>query len=315
MLKKLSAISLLSILSVLALLYLGIEYWGSRTQSSSLRAELTNFTPGNISRIEIDYRGQEKTVLTKQGEQWEIELANGKKVSAQPDIVRNALSMLQSIQPSRLITRDTAAWKAYDVGGSGTRVTLFAGKNQVLDIVLGRFSPQFNGKVQSYVRLYAENDVYASDDFFSISFPSVAGAYRNNEIFACSPDSVQTLEFGPQNFALSRSAQGWMITANGKAPTVADSAAVAGYLSTLRSFRGERFADEQLEASQLPDAPHFHLITRQGGQADTLRIWKHEQLNYVLGSSQRPDALFSDEGDRFAKMIMKTAQDFRNRGK
>ena len=102
----------------------------------------------------------------------------------------------------------------FQVDSSGTRVKIFEGNKEALDIILGRFGVEGQRSFYTYVRLADENDTYVANNFMSMSISSSPDGFRMNEVFQLSKDSLTTIAFNyPDSaFTINKSESGrWII--------------------------------------------------------------------------------------------------------
>lgn len=285
--KKLNTLRLILLLVVLLLIYGGLEYFGNTGRSKSLRSELVSLNVEAITEIRITGPGKQLT-LSKTDENWAA--SNGTySFVAEPDRVSSALATLETIQPSRIATRNPSKWQDFQVDSMGTRVQLLSGNEVELDIVLGRFGMQGQRQFHTYVRLFEENDVYVANDFMAFSFPQELSGYRNNTFLQVHPDSLNQIQFNypDSSFRLEKSLAGnWLIDG-----TPTDSAKTVAYLNGLRNvisnsmFEGN--PSTQLEAD-------FTVELIPNNEVPIILEVQHEP-QLLLQSSQNTTTLFSDE--------------------
>ncbi|UXX78215.1 DUF4340 domain-containing protein [Reichenbachiella carrageenanivorans] len=241
--KKLSNIKLISVLVALCLIYFVVDFTGGKSKSKSLKSELVSIDTAKVTQIYVDgARGKQVQLDRVQGE-WELTLPNDKKVLASPSAVDNALFALNSIKPSRIATKSEAKWKDYQVDSTGTRVKVFEGGDQTLDLVIGRFGMEGQRAYHTYVRLYDDKEVYVAKDFMGFSVSADPSAYRDQVLARINKDSVASITFNYQadsSFRLERVGTAWQV--NGEP---ADSAVVAKYLGGLNYVSGKEYMDEE----------------------------------------------------------------------
>jgi len=240
--KKLSNVKLIGILFALGLIYFVVDFTGGKKKSKSLRTELVVLDSAKISKIEITATGK-KVNLVKNGEDWELTLANGKKVMASSDAIDNAIFALNSIKPARMATRSESKWKDYQVDSAGTRVKVYEGGDKTLDLVIGRFAMEGQRSYYTFVRLFEDEEVYVAKDFMGFSVSSETSSYRDQVMARIKKDSVMAVTFNypaDSSVRLERAGDIWNV--NGQQ---ADSSAVASYLTGLNYVSGKEFMDNQ----------------------------------------------------------------------
>ncbi len=304
MLKNISSIKLIGILAALVLVYLGVQFFGGKSRSKSFKSELVEIDTAKVTRVLIDAKG-ENLELLKENNNWKVSIGNGKYAEAQKSSVKSALNSLLSIKPSRIAAKSPDKWKEYQVDSAGTRVQVFEGGKNTLDLVIGRFGfdqqsmqrmQQMGGRgmpeFYSYLRLENENEVYVADNFMGSSINTDASGYRNKKLLSLSSNDITEIEFSypaDSSFVLSKVDSAWSIHGN-----PVDSAATASYLSDIRSLTNSKFVDD-VPASALV-SPTVSMVIKQNGKDDVMvKAFQHPEHKWIINSSENPSAYFSDE--------------------
>jgi hypothetical protein len=230
--------------------------------------------------------------VVKDGGSWSVSISDNKNVEATASSVRNALGTLLSIQPDRIATRDPDKWSEYQVDTTGTRVQIFEGDKNTLDLIIGRFGVQGQRQFYTFVRLEGDDEVYAANDFMGISFPSEPKSFRNSRFLQMETDSIYQIIFkypADSSYILTRRDSVWYI---GSQP--ADSASVAGYLSDLRYISSSEFVDD-VDPNTLINPIYKVEIETKGGENQTIEAYRHPEYDFIFHSSYNPIAYFSDE--------------------
>jgi hypothetical protein len=289
MLRNISTLQLAGILIILVLVYLAFLYFDDGGRSRSFRDNLVGINAESVTSIALE-TGSQDTYLKKEGSQWTVTLPSGKTVPAVASKVTSMLSTLETIEPSRIVTRNPEKWSEYNVDSTGTRVVLSESGSEVLDLVIGRFGMKNQQQMFTYVRLADEDEVYVADDFMSFSVSGDANSYRNQELLRLTPDSLSAIRFQyPDSaFVLQRTIDNkWAIDNR-----TADSASVASFIQGVRNLNSNKF-DDDLDLKSL--TPVFSLLFNQKGLDDiSVSVYKNED-NLLFNSSHNPDALFRDE--------------------
>jgi len=301
MFKKLSNVQLAGILAVLVIVYLIIEFTGGEERSASFRENLVEFDTAKISKIEIGKADRNIELLKESGD-WKVVIENGRKVDAQDLNVRTAIENLLSIQPSRLATRDPEKWAEFEVDTAGTRVRVYEGEEEALDLIIGKFGMRGQRSFYTYVRLHDENEVYVSDDFMGITFSTVSSGYRDKRLIRFRKDSLISLNFkypSDSSFILTKNNGNWSV-----GEIQADSAATVNYLNSIRSLSGKNFNDEII-AGELPAPTLSVTIDRKGDEKITIDAYSLAKDKWILYSTRNPEAYFSDpEGEIVDKLFI-----------
>ena len=291
MIRNVRNIRLLVFLVILIAVYVSIKLFKETNRSKSFREDLVQIDTSTVSRVMIT-KSNESFEVMKENDSWKVTIPGNKKVEATASSVRNALGTLLTIEPNRIATRDPEKWKDYQVDTTGTRVQVYEGNKNTLDLIIGRFGVQGQRQFHTFVRLYQDNEVYAADNFMGISFPSEPNSFRNSRFLQMETDSILQVTFqypGDSSFILSKKDPLWYIGSS-----VADSAAVANYLSDLRFISATEFVDD-VDPSLLINPLFLVRIQSKNEGTQTLEAYSHPDHNFIYHSTYNPNAYFSDE--------------------
>ncbi len=306
MLKNISSIKLIGVLVVLVLVYLGIQFFGGKSRSKSFKAELVEIDTAKVTKVMIDAKG-ESLELIRENNTWKVSIGEGKYAEAQKSSVKSTLNSLLTIKPSRIAAKNPEKWKEYQVDSAGTRVQVFEGSKNTLDLIIGRFG--FNQQAMqqqqqmmmggrggqqfyTYVRLENEPEVYVADNFMGMSLNSDASGFRNKQLLSLTTDSIAEIQFNypaDSAFVLTKMDSVWSIFGN-----LTDSASTASYLSDIRYVNNSNFVDD-VPASALV-SPTVSMTIRQNGKPDIMvKAFQHPVHKWIVNSSENPLAYFADE--------------------
>ncbi len=291
MFKNISSVKLIGILVVLVLVYLGIEFFGSKSRSKSFRSELVEIDTAKVTRMLIDAKGK-SLELKKKENNWEVSIGENKYAPAQKSSVEGTFRSLLTIKPSRVVAKSPEKWKDYQVDSTGTRVEVFEGDKKTLDLVIGRFGMQQQRNFYTYVRLFDEDEVYAADNFMGISFNTNPADFRDKQILTITPDSVMEIRYNypaDSGFVLSRADSIWQI---GGVQT--DSAATAEYMRDIRYLNSSVFVDDVTPESL--GAPILEINVIENGKPEiSIKAWQHPQHHWVINSSTNSETYFKGD--------------------
>jgi hypothetical protein len=305
MLKNISTVKMIAVLGLLVLVYLGFEFFGGESRSKSFKAEIVEIDTSKVTKVMIASKGETLELLKEAGN-WKVSIADGKFAAAQKQSVKSTLGSLLTIKPSRVAAKDPAKWKEYQVDSAGTRVQVYEGSKNTLDLVIGRFG--FNqqamqqqqmmggrGGMQqffSYVRLSDYDEVYVVDQFMGMSINADASSYRNSQLLSLTTDSISSIQFNypaDSAFVLSKVDSVWTVFGS-----AADSASVAGYLSGIRYVNNSNFVDDVPPTALV--SPTVSLRISHGGRADIeVKAYQHPEYKWIVHSSENPESYFGDE--------------------
>lgn len=289
MIKKLNTKTLLILLAILIAVYAIIELTDGSGKSESFRSTLVNIDTAKVTQIEIEKAGTTLTLKKEDG--WQVQNTAGAYVPAMTKSVDRLLGTLLTVKPSRIATKKPEKWADYQVDSTGTHVTVYEGSNKTLDLIVGRFAMQGQRQFLSYVRLADEDEVYAADNFMSMSMGTSPSAYRFREIARVQKDSLQQIQFqyADSAFTLNKQNGKWWVNEH-----PADSAHVASYINSLRNVTANTFVDDVEPAALI--SPSMTVVIQENGKDPlTISAYQHPEHQWIYHSSHNPDNLFSDE--------------------
>jgi hypothetical protein len=308
MLKNISSIKLIGILAALVLVYFAVEFFGGKSRSKSFKAEIVEIDTAKVSKVIIGAKGEQLELL-KENNAWKVSIGEGKYAKAQLSSVKSTLNSLLTIKPARIAAKNPDKWKDYQVDSAGTRVQVFEGGKNTLDLVIGRFGfdqqamqqqqqqqQQMGGRAMpkffTYVRLENEEEVYVADGFMSMSVNTDASGFRNKELLSLTTDAISEIQFNypaDSGFVLNKIDSVWSVFGN-----QADSAATAGYLSDIRNLTNSNFVDDVPPTALV--SPTVSMNIKQNGKADIMvRAFQHPVHAWIINSSENPASYFADE--------------------
>ncbi len=306
MIKRLSTIHLLGILAVLVLIFLALEFTGNQSRSSSFRETLVEIDTLQVTKVIIAKGTGDPFEISRSGNGWEIKLSENKVVPAVKSSVKNSLSTLQTIKPSRLVANQKEKWAEYQVDTAGTRVQIFEDNKEALDLVIGRFGVQGQRSFYTYVRLSADSEVYAAADFMGISFGSEPSSYRFKELLRLVKDSVNQFSFDypeDSSFTMTKSVAGpWVIEG-----VQSDSASTQTFINSVRFLSGTDFVDD-ISRSALGPPIYSVLIAMGGADGILVEAFSHPVHNWVLNSSHNANSWFSDPERKLVDKLFPAAE-------
>lgn len=305
MLKNISSIKLLGILAVLLLVYLGFEFFGGKSRSKSFKENIVEIDTAKVTRMVIAAKG-ESLELLKQNGGWKVSIGNGKYAEALSASVKSTINSLTTVKPSRIATKDPEKWKDFQVDSSGTRVQVFEGDKNTLNLIIGRFG--FNQEAMqqqqqmmggrggmnqfyTYVRLENDMEVYVADNFMGMSLNAEASGYRNRQLLSITTDSLTEIRFsypGDSSFVMTKIDSVWMIDG-----ILTDSAATTSYLGDIRYINNSNFVDDVPAEALI--SPTYTLTLKQASKADiVVKAFQHPVRQWIINSSENPESYFAD---------------------
>ncbi len=303
MIKNLNTFKLLGILLVLILIYFAFNYYGDKSRSKSFHEELVTVDTAKVDKIVIS-KGEDQLELKKEAEDWKVKLKDDRYVKATDQSVKGTLESLMTIKPSRIVARDKAKWKDYQVDSAGTQVKVFEGDENTLDLIIGRFGFKDQRNFHTFVRLADEEDVYVANNFMAMSLNTDPSGYRNSQVGRIKKDSLVSVEFvyPDSAFTLVKDNGAWNISG-----TPTDSAATAEFLNGLNNMNSSSFYDDALPSN----SPELKVIFKRKSEEDiVMQSWIPDDSAKIIMSSENDESIFVD--DSLFDKVFKTKSDFLN---
>ena len=310
---------LVIILVVLGALFVFIKFYKSPRTEKTLRTDIVQIDTSKVSKIVINPSsepGSEVIFRRETGNEWTV---NNGKVDAKTgkNSLKNLLSQLIEIKPIRLESRSKESWKDYNLTDSAaTRILAYEDDEEILNIYIGKFTYQqtndpYSGgrggvKGTSYVRLAGEDEIYAVDGFLSFAFNQPFSSWRDQTFLNIRKSDVTKLTFmypGDSSFVVSLQNNKWML-----GNQLADSAKVAGYISSISSKTFSKFDDE---FEPVGNPPFWLTIEGNNMETVTVNAYQKEDGKFAMNSLQNPDVWFNSERNGLFKDIYKGMSSFK----
>jgi hypothetical protein len=286
------------VLLVLAAIYI---YYDSSHEERSFKRDIVNIDTSKVTSISIFPKAtnHKEVKIFKEGKNWRVQLPNNNSVPADNSKIKSMLIQLSEIKANSVAAQDESKWKELQVDSSGTRVKVYEGNDNTLDIVLGKFAYQQPRTMLTYVRVKGDNDVYEINGFLEFSFNQKPDFFRNNTLVNDDLSHWNRLTFtfpADSSFQLIKdTTNGWTIN-----KIKIDSSKTINFLRTLSHLSGS-FIDNPDE-SLLSKAAHTLTIESSAFGAITLSAYI-DSTNYVIHSSQNPEAYFNGKTNDLWKKI------------
>jgi hypothetical protein len=292
------------LLTILFIVLLGlvvvIFFINSDKNERTFRDKLVDIDTTAVTEMIIHSRANnfEPLKIFKEKNKWFVNLKNGKTAAVPDAKMTQSFNELAAVKPKRLASRMKEKWGDFQVDSTGVRVQIFEGSKSSLDIVLGRFNYQQQPRqVSTYVRLYNDNDVYEVDGFLALTFNQDADAFRDGTIIKADYNTWNNLKFeypSDSSFTLTKLNGKWSIN-----NIETDSAKTVNYLKRIATLSNNNFADDfELMPNMIP----VYNLTIGNENLQFIEVSAYvDSLNYIVTSSQRPDALF--DGKTFGNTL------------
>ena len=292
MFNKISSKTLAAIFVVLLVLAAIYIYFGSSREERSFKRDIVNIDTSRVTSISIYPKAtnHKEIKIYKEGNNWNIQLTNNHSVPADNAKIKNLIYQLSEIKANSVAAQNESKWSEFKVDTSGTRVKVFEGNNNTLDIILGKFSYQQPRTMMTYVRVKGDKNVYETDGFLEFSFNQKPDYFRNNNLVNDDESHWNRLTFtypADSSFQMVKDTTNhWTI--NKIKP---DSAKTYNFLRTLSHLTSSDFVDNPDE-SLLNKAACTLTIESSALGAVTLSAYI-DSTNYLIHSSRNPEAYFN----------------------
>ncbi len=314
MFNKVKTKQLLAIFLVLLAGVLLTAIGGNSKKNRSFMSELTDIDTSAVTAMIIHSAGNEDPVrLERQGSNWVV-VEGDASHNADNRQAEQMLNTLADLTSTRLAAKEKDRWENYEVTDSlGTRVQVEAGKKEAADLYIGKFSysqppqqamspygGQQQGTMTSYVRLAGEKEVYAVEGFLRMMFSRSTSEFRDRSVLQVSRNELSRIAIRTpgEQFSLAKSENNWMIDG-----LMADSAAMADYLSGIRQLTSNNFLEDEARVSGAPT----HSVTLEnesGTRIGQVNAWFRDSTDIAVTSSINPGTIFDGTAnDLFSKVI------------
>ena len=156
----------------------------------------------------------------------------------------------------------------------------------------------------SYVRLAGEKEVYAVEGFLRMMFSRDAEAFRDRTVLQVARNEIAriAMQLPGEQFSLTKLENNWMVDG-----LMADSAAMAGYLSGITRLSGSAFLEDEALVNGTPT--HTVLLEdASGARLAQVNAWFRDSTDIALTSSVNPGTIFDGTAnDLFEKVVQPKA--------
>ena len=152
----------------------------------------------------------------------------------------------------------------------------------------------------SYVRLAGEKEVFAVEGFLRMMFSRSASEFRDRTLLQVSGNELSriAIQTPGEQFSLTKSENNWMVDG-----LLADSAAMADYLSGIRQLTSSAFIEDEAHVSGAPT----HTVTLEddsGTRIGQVKAWFSDSTDIAVTSSLNPGTIFDGTAnDLFSKVV------------
>ena len=229
-------------------------------------------------------KAKDTAVLTRgANKRW---LANG-FLAAQSAVTDLFKGLADSARQTELVAESKASRERLGVAAdSGERVRVVSGSRSLLDLTVGKRTPDYSGV---YVRRTNEDAVYALHGLLADPLAKALEDWRDKHILSVSPDSVGTVEVkrGTGSYTLKRSGSTWSFVGN---TAKVDSTQVGYFLGSYRDLNASGFASTvQTDSIRFgKNARHAKLMSKAGATMASLTFDSTASGNWVKADSGGP---------------------------
>ena len=233
-------IIIFGVLIVIAAFYILVE---SNKDERTFKTDLVNIDTAKVTAISIYPKAtnhQEVRLYKEGNKNWKVKLDNSNTANVPESKIKSLLDMLVQVKPTRVAAQDKSKWAEFKVDTTGTRVKVFEGNDNTLDLIVGKFAFRQPRQMNTYVRLNGEDEVYETQGFLDMAVNQKPDYFRNNALVNDDPSNWNKLTFtySDSSFELVKNDKQWSINGN-----KTDSAKTANYLRTLSHLSSSSFVD------------------------------------------------------------------------
>ncbi len=299
MFKNISSRTLTIVFAVLLALAAFYVYYDSSHEERTFKKNIVDIDTTKVTAISIypKANNHKEVRLFKEGKYWQVQLDNNKSVTAQESKIKNLLNQLAEIKSLGVAAQNADKWHEFQVDTVGTRVKIFEGSNNTLDITFGKFNyEQQTRSMSTAVRIKGDDNVYEVNGFLEFSFNQKADAFRDNYIVNddMSHWNKLTFTYPDSSFQLVKdNSNQWSIN-----NVRTDSAKTVNFLRSLSHLTGSDFVDNP-DQSLLNKSNYTLTIQSTGfGAIDvsgfgTPSTDAKSPAQFILHSSQNNESYFN----------------------
>ncbi len=286
----------------------GVQRWQQGRLVASAPARTLDIQPDRVTGLRITKPGSPAVAIERVAGAWRIQSPGDYRANEQ--VVTGVLETLDSLALVDVVSTNPAKRGTFQVDSTGTRVQVLEGEKTVLDVVVGKSSPDFS---HTYLRPEGGDEVYRADGMLSYNFNKRVDDWRDKTILDLDPAGIVrlTLEYPKEKsqVVLAKRDTTWTVAAAGGAAEVADSLAVAQVLRSSAKLSTVNFATPEETATVDFAQPDFRLQVDTDGGSHT--------VTFVEGESGKMYAQRSGDATLFQLYknsltnLMKKAEDLR----
>ncbi|MEQ9591851.1 MAG: DUF4340 domain-containing protein [Cyclobacteriaceae bacterium] len=294
-------------LVVLVGLFVLSRIFRSPSLESNVRRELVKLDSAQVSQVVIQPSAEEgkEVRLVRQGATWDV-VMEGRQKQADKGAVQSMLGVVVDLEAQRLVSRKREKWDTFEVGESGTRVSVYIGSDKAADLRIGKlnFSQGQTSGGHTYVRLTDDDEVYTVEGFIGTHFNRKFDEWRNKAVLRINKDEITRLTFNypDSGFVVQKRDSIWY--ANDQS---VEDGKIAAYLGKLQFRNLNEFVDDFTPVSPA----RISLIIEGGaGELGKVQAWPLSEEEWIIESSLQKDTYFKSKKSDFVKSILVGPDEF-----
>lgn len=277
----------------------------STKKERSFREDLVTIDTSEVTSIILYPKSKpgQQISLVKDDDIWKVSADESGKSYIVPDYkIKNLLGELIKIKPKRVAARSKSKWSEYQVDSAATRVVVNERGSEVLNLVIGKFAFQQPRSMSTFVRLYAEKDVYEVDGFLEMTFNKDVNSLRDETVIKSDKEKWNKLSFNYSeggSFELVKIDDQWTVDG-----TPTDSAKTVKALNTLQRVTSTEYID--YSPNEMPSQQNSELIIElTEGDSIQIAAYRNDE-KFVIASSQNKANYF--DGNKIGDKIFITKE-------
>lgn len=287
----------LGVLIIIAAVYIIIE---SNRGEGTFKANLVDIDTLKVTAVSIYPRAtnHREVRLYKEGKNWKVKLDNNLTADVPENKIKTLLTLLVQVKPTRVAAQDKSRWAEFKVDTAGTRVKVFEGNDNTLDLIVGKFSFQQPRQMNTFVRLNGEDEVYETEGFLDMALNQKPDYYRNNTLVNDDPANWKKLTFTypDSSFELIKDNNSWTIGGN-----KTDSAKTANYLRILSHLSSTSFVDNPSDAET--GHAKYTLAIESGALGGIVISAYGDSTGTIVASSENEGAFFNGKQNNLIQKL------------
>ncbi|RME97450.1 MAG: hypothetical protein D6772_10410 [Bacteroidetes bacterium] len=282
------------LLFALVLAAYGYSQYRSEHRDATFEAQLLDFDPARVQRIEVKAAGQTPFKLLREANRWLLTYGNV-HVEAYPLAVEELLQVLERIRSSEIVDSEVRHWENYGLATTqSTQFCLYDQQASVGCLSFGNLSYSEDRKnLRIFVRLNEGPEVYDAEGLFLSKLASDPRAYRPNLLWLVE-GNIEHLDWRTPDtsFWVHRDTNGWHTSSAALATVDWDA-----YLKNIRYLSGTQFADE-FDELRAPELLHWQLQLASLQDTFILHCYRDttRALPYVYHTGTKPEQWLADDG-------------------